>query len=116
MLKKLFPRRDQENHLLKYRQLFHQFIVDMYAKIESERLLYIRLNQKKLRMEDYIHLRDAIANDANPNDLGKMVILPATFTGSPRHMHEYTQDAMTYVRNYGRPGINFKNLFLQIYA
>jgi hypothetical protein len=23
--------------------------------------------------------------------------------GSPRHMHEYTQDAMTYVRNYGRP-------------
>ena len=27
-----------------------------------------------------------------------MVILPATFTGSPRHMREYAQDAMTYVR------------------
>ncbi|KIH43640.1 hypothetical protein ANCDUO_26349, partial [Ancylostoma duodenale] len=51
------------NHLLKCRQLFHQFVVDMYAKIESERLLYIRLNQRKLRVDDYIHLRDAIAND-----------------------------------------------------
>jgi len=85
--------------------LFHQYIVDMYAKIETERLLYIRLNQTKLRSEEYIHLR-AIVNDgnANPNDLGKMVILP-TFTGSPRHMHEYAQDAMTYVRVYVRPDL-----------
>ncbi|XP_075208651.1 uncharacterized protein LOC142315251 [Anomaloglossus baeobatrachus] len=34
-----------------------------------------------------------------------MVILPSTVTGSPRHMHEYTQDAMTYVRKYGRPDL-----------
>ncbi|XP_078521565.1 uncharacterized protein LOC144790723 [Lissotriton helveticus] len=32
-------------------------------------------------------------------------ILPATFTGSPRYMHEKTQDAMTYVRHYGRPDL-----------
>jgi hypothetical protein len=79
----------------------------MYVKIETERLLYIRLNQTKLRSEEYIHLRDAIINDGNvnTNELGKMVILPATFTGSPRHMHEYAQDAMTYVRTYGRPDL-----------
>ncbi|GFT66141.1 ATP-dependent DNA helicase [Trichonephila clavipes] len=77
----------------------------MYAKIETERLLYIRLNQTELRSEQYIHLRDAIVNDGdvNPNELGRMAILPSTFTGSPRHMHEYAQDAMTYVRAYGRP-------------
>jgi len=104
---RLMIRDNAENHILKCRQLFHQYIVDMYAKIETERLLYIRLNQTKLRSEQYIHLRDAIVNDgnANPNDLGKMVILPATFTGSPRHMHEYAQDAMTYVRVYGRPDL-----------
>ncbi|XP_073505192.1 uncharacterized protein [Phyllobates terribilis] len=34
-----------------------------------------------------------------------MVILPSTVTGSPQHMHEYTQDAMTYVRKYGRPDL-----------
>ncbi|UYV84655.1 hypothetical protein LAZ67_X002997 [Cordylochernes scorpioides] len=71
----------------------------------TERLLFIRLNQTKLRSENYIHLRDAIDTDGNPNDLGKMIILPATFAGSPRHMHEYAQDAMTYVRVYGRPDL-----------
>ncbi|UYV76661.1 hypothetical protein LAZ67_14001628 [Cordylochernes scorpioides] len=86
-------------------QLFSQYIVDMYAKIESERLLYIRLNQKELRVEEYIHLRDAVANDGMVANFGKLVILPATFTGSPRHMHEYTQDAMVFVRTYGRPDL-----------
>jgi hypothetical protein len=43
-----------------------------------------------------------VANDGNVETLGALVILPATFTGSPRNMHEYTQDAMAYVRTYGR--------------
>ena len=102
---RIMSRVGEENHILKCRQLFHQFIVDMYAKIESERLLYIRLNQRKLRSEEYIHLRDALLNDGDPNQLGKMVVLPSSVTGSPRHMHEYTQDAMTYVRKYGRPDL-----------
>ncbi|GFW51147.1 ATP-dependent DNA helicase [Trichonephila clavipes] len=104
---RLMIRQNAENHILKCRQLFHQYIVDMYAKIETERLLYIRLNQTELRSEQYIHLRDAIFNDGNvnPNELGRMAILPSTFTGSPRHMHEYAQDAMTYVRAYGRPDL-----------
>ena len=47
--------RDNEtyNHILNTRRLFQQFLVDMYAKIEAERML---LNQKKLRKEEYIHL------------------------------------------------------------
>ncbi|GFY32140.1 helitron_like_N domain-containing protein [Trichonephila clavipes] len=104
---RLMIRQNAENHILKCRQLFHQYIVDMYAKIETERLLYIRLNQTELCSEQYIHLRDAIVNDGNvnPNELGRMAILPSTFTGSPRHMHEYAQDAMTYVRAYGRPDL-----------
>ncbi|XP_017494025.1 PREDICTED: uncharacterized protein LOC108382138 [Rhagoletis zephyria] len=109
----LMIRQDVENHILKCRQLFHQYIVDMYAKIETERPLYIRLNQTELRSEEYIHLRDTIVNDGNvnPNELGRIVILPntqifgGTFTGSPRHMHEYAQDAMTYVRVYDCPDL-----------
>ncbi|GFX71443.1 helitron_like_N domain-containing protein [Trichonephila clavipes] len=100
---RMMIRENADNHILKCRQLFQQYIVDMYAKIESERLLYIRLNRVKLRSEEYIHLRDAVVNDGNLRELGKMVILPFTFTGSPRHMHEYAHDAMTYVRAYGRP-------------
>lgn len=102
---RMMVRTGSVNHILRCSQLFHQYVVDMYAKIESERLLYVRLHQKELRVDNYIHLRDAIANDGNVNNLGQLLILPSTFTGSPRHMHEYTQDAMTYVRNYGRPDL-----------
>ncbi|GBM82525.1 hypothetical protein AVEN_29317-1 [Araneus ventricosus] len=98
-------RNNSFNHILNTRQLFHQFIVDVYAKIEAERLLYIRLNQNKLRSEEYIHLKDAVATEKNVDDIGKMEILPSTFTGSPRQMHEYAQDAMTYIRSYGRPDL-----------
>lgn len=97
--------RGGHNHLLRGAKLLQQFLVDMYIKIESERLLFLRLNQKKLRAEEFVHLRDAISRDGNAEDIEKMIILPSTFTGSPRHMHEYTQDAMTYVRNYGRPDL-----------
>ncbi|CAE1325332.1 unnamed protein product [Acanthosepion pharaonis] len=93
------------NHLHRSRELFHQFIVDMAAKMESESLCYIRLNQTKLRCDCYIHLRDALRNDADPRNIGKMCILPATSTGSPRYMHARTQEAMTYVRKYGQPGL-----------
>ena len=53
---RLMIRQDEDNYILKCRQLFHQYVVDMYAKIESERLLNIRLNQTKLRSEQYINL------------------------------------------------------------
>ncbi|GBM99225.1 hypothetical protein AVEN_182331-1 [Araneus ventricosus] len=77
----------------------------MYAKIEAERLLFIRLNQKKLRVDEYIHLKDAITNDSDPANHEKLVILPSTFTGCPRNMHEYAQDAITYLRHGGKPSL-----------
>jgi hypothetical protein len=47
----LMIRRDQDNVILRYRELYHQFMVDMYVKTESERFRYLRYNQKKLRAE-----------------------------------------------------------------
>ena len=94
----LMIRKTNFNTLLRYWRLFNQFLVDMYVKIESERLCFISLN---------IHLRGAVNYDAqiNPNDLGWLVILPSTFVNSPRYLHEYTQDTFTYVRAYGRPDL-----------
>ncbi|XP_062541344.1 uncharacterized protein LOC134209376 [Armigeres subalbatus] len=102
---RMMVRENDPNHIQKYRKLFHQYAVDMYVKIETERLTFIRFNQQKLRSEEYIHLRDAVNADGNINNLGRMTILPATYIGSPRHMHEYAQDAMSYVRQYGRPDL-----------
>lgn len=99
-------REGEDNFLVKYRALFSQYLVDEYAKVETERLNYIKNNQAKLRADNYIHLKDAIGRqDTEANQLGQMVVLPSSFTGGPRYMHEKTQDAMTYVRHYGRPDL-----------
>jgi len=74
----------------------------MYAKIETERLNFIRNHQNKLRADKYIHLKDAVGRqDVDTDQLGKLVVLPSSFTGGPRYMHERAQDALTYVRHYG---------------
>jgi hypothetical protein len=98
-------RPQEDNFILRCGKLFHQYAVDMYAKIESERLNYLRFNQAALRSEEYIHLQDAIVNDGDVNNIGRLTILPTTYIGSPRHMHQYTQDAMSYVSKYGRPDL-----------
>ncbi|UYV73419.1 hypothetical protein LAZ67_10003111 [Cordylochernes scorpioides] len=100
---RMMARAGEFNSLLRYGMLTNQFWVDMYAKVESERLSFIRRNQKKLRTENYIHLQDALRADENLANIGQIVILPSSFTGGPRYLHERTQDATTYVRSYGRP-------------
>ena len=39
--------------------------------------------------------------DGDPSNVGCRIILPSTFTGGPRYMHERQQDAISYVRKYG---------------
>ena len=59
-----------------------------------------------MRADSYGNLRDSILeSDADPQAVGQRVILPATFTGGPRYIHERAQDAMAYVREFGRPDI-----------
>jgi hypothetical protein len=53
-------REGEDNYLVNYRSLFSKYLVDEYAKIETERLNYIKNNQAKLRADSYIHLKDVI--------------------------------------------------------
>jgi hypothetical protein len=59
--------REGGNHVLRCASFFHQHVVDQYATIESERLRYIQLNQRRLRAEKYVYLRDAVNADGCPN-------------------------------------------------
>lgn len=59
----IMMREDEANHIHQFKQLFIQFLVDMYAKVESERLLYLRTHQKELRAESYVHLQDALRRE-----------------------------------------------------
>ncbi|XP_055910606.1 uncharacterized protein LOC129944971 [Eupeodes corollae] len=94
---RLMIRENSDNYLLRFRRLLQQYCVDMYVKIGTERLTFIPLNQAKLRLEEYIHLRDAISTEGDSENVGRLTILPATYVYFilPRHLHEYAQDAMT---------------------
>ena len=97
--------RANEMPLGRFGKLFSKFAVDMFVKIISERLLYIRLHQKELLVDSYHNLQEAVNRGESARNVGRRFILPSSFTGGPRYMHEYTQDGMTYVRNYGRPDL-----------
>ena len=58
----LMTRIDEGQWIQRYGRIFQQYITDMYAKVENQRLLYIRNNQKKIRSELYSGLQDVIAN------------------------------------------------------
>ena len=57
--------------LLRFKEVTGQFMVDMFVKIETERLNYIRYNQSSLRATEYIHLKDAINLDGNAQNGGQ---------------------------------------------
>ena len=86
-------------------RLILQFVVDMYVKIESQRLLWVTSNQRKLCADVYQGVVDAILNDANAVLDGVRVVLPSSFTGSPRQMNQLFQDSMAIVRTFGKPDL-----------
>ncbi|XP_072760469.1 uncharacterized protein [Anoplolepis gracilipes] len=99
--------RDEFNVFLLGRRLFQQWLVNNYVKIEKDRIKYCKDHQKQLRTETYQGLKDymqTMANNLNGR-IGKMVILPSTFIGSPRNMLQNYQDAMAIVSKFGKPDL-----------
>ncbi|XP_076044682.1 uncharacterized protein LOC143027298 [Oratosquilla oratoria] len=86
-------------------KLFQQYIVDAYVKVEGCRLKFIAENQAQLRVAMYSGLMDHLARNNENEDPGVPVILPSSFTGSPRNMQQCYQDAMAIVCKYGRPDL-----------
>lgn len=81
--------------------------MDNYVKIEKDRIEFIKENQRKIRAETYSGLVDYMntaAQNADPR-VGRIVILPSSFSGSPRNMMRHYQDAMGIVRKFGKPDL-----------
>ena len=101
----LFMVRDQDSDVLhRCKDLFQQLMVDSFCKIESERLGYLGRSQDKVRAADYDTLRRGLMDQTGDlTKIGKRTVLPSSFTGGPRYYHKKQQDAMAYVRKYGKP-------------
>jgi len=84
--------------------LFQQYLVDAYCRAEAQRLAYIRMHQDDLRAEAYSTLQSATQEDSfqdGVTKIGRQVILPSSYPGSPRAMQQNYLDAMAIVRRYG---------------
>ncbi|GAU50322.1 hypothetical protein TSUD_409250 [Trifolium subterraneum] len=91
------------------RRLFQQFVVDCYTMIESLRLKFIRENQQTIRCDILSGLQEAMdRGETDPSNVGKKIVLPASFTGGRRYMFNNCQDAMAICKKYGYPDLVFK--------
>ncbi|XP_018462957.1 uncharacterized protein LOC108834093 [Raphanus sativus] len=103
---KLMERASHFNVLLHSGKLFQQFIVDAYTMMEGERIGYLKLNQKTLRADNYSNISDfASTGNKDSSMCGRRVVLPATFVGGPRYMHEKYMDAMAVCSHFGYPDL-----------
>ena len=60
----------------------------------------------KIRVDLYFGLVDAVAaDDTLSKDCGCKVVLPSSYTGSPRQMFELYKDVMRIVRKYNKPDL-----------
>ncbi|XP_073300590.1 uncharacterized protein [Primulina huaijiensis] len=87
-------------------RLLQQYAVDMYIKLETTRLDYFRRNQAEMRSELYQGIVDSIINgETKGNEIGRKIVLPASFIGGPRDMRRRYLDAMALVRKFGKPNL-----------
>ncbi|GJZ51267.1 ATP-dependent DNA helicase PIF1 [Tanacetum coccineum] len=99
-------RPNESSTLLRGGRLFQQYLVDAYTAVEEQRLNWTRNNQDALRVELYHNLCDAVTRgDTSAVGLGKRIVLPRTFTGSPRYMMQNYQDAMALCQTFTNPGL-----------
>nr|GFC38855.1 hypothetical protein CTI12_AA123990 [Tanacetum cinerariifolium] len=97
-------RQNQGTTLLRGCRLFQQYLVDAFTAIEEQRLNWTRNNQDTLRVNLYHNLYDAMTRgDTSAAGLGKRIVLPRTYVGSPRYMMHNYQDAMALCWAYGNP-------------
>ena len=85
-------------------RLFQQYVVDAYVKLESQRISWVLNNQSKLRLDTLFGLLDFLETGNDGSQLsGKPIILPASFGGSPRSLHQSYLDSMAIVARFGKP-------------
>ena len=99
----LHSRPNEFSTILRGCRLFQTYLVDMFACIDQQRLHFIRTQQKRLRvtllngMEDALSLND---DEVDLNQIGQRIILPSSYLGGPRDMHQRYLDGMAIARHF----------------
>ncbi|GKC56904.1 DNA helicase [Tanacetum coccineum] len=100
----LHDRINSFNYLSKTGRLFQQYMVTAFCAVEQNRIDFIREHQNDIRNEYLSGIYDAIRRgDSDGSDCGGRLILPQSFTGSPRYMYAHYLDALAICRVHGNP-------------
>jgi hypothetical protein len=100
---RLHPRPNEFSTILRACRLFQTYLVDMFACIDQERLRFIRTQQPRLRVTMLNGIEDALSNnddDIDLNQLGQRIILPSSYIGGPRELHQRYLDGMAIARHF----------------
>ncbi|CAN1778537.1 ATP-dependent DNA helicase PIF1 [Linum perenne] len=99
---RLQHRQNEGTTLLRGGKALQHYIVDAFSTIDQNRLIYLRNHQKELRSEFYQGLADAFhRGDISADNLGN-IILPATYTGSPRYMRQLFLDSTSICQYFSK--------------
>jgi hypothetical protein len=86
--------------------LFQQYIIDAWDLTEDLDIHWLRFNQKEFHADLYQNARHAFsARHLPPDQVGRRIVLPSSFTGGDRFMQKLYQDSMAIVRHFGRPAL-----------
>jgi hypothetical protein len=99
----IFDRTGKFSAILHGRNLYQELLVDLYICVERSRLNFFRFNQAQIKADVYSGIQESFNNDLDVE--GRRVILPSSFSGSPRNMQQLYQDSMASVRHYGAPSL-----------
>ena len=109
----ILPRdNDNENYLLRSGRLFQEFVVIGWSIVERQRLFWHEQNQKSLRADKYINVKEAIeeradqlhSDDHQRPKIGRK-ILASSFVGGPRWYNSKFQDGMAICAEYRKPDL-----------
>ncbi|KAJ7559304.1 hypothetical protein O6H91_04G078700 [Diphasiastrum complanatum] len=78
-------------------RLLQEYACDMMAKMVQNNMNYYYSNQHSFRREIRSGIVDAVGAHSSSN-IGTQVVLPSSYIGSSRHMHQQYQDAKAVVR------------------
>ena len=103
----------ESDFLFRCGRLFQEYICLAYAVVESQKLKFHKNNQGALRADSYKNVKETLTERVPIGDkisggdhslkIGKRVILPKSFVGSPRWYNSKFQDGMAICRKYHKP-------------
>ncbi|CAN1317212.1 ATP-dependent DNA helicase PIF1 [Linum perenne] len=98
-------RADEGKTLIRGGKMLQHYCIDAFTTVEQSRLSYIRYHQKELRSDIYQGLYDAFRRgDLRANNIGDL-ILPSSYTCSPRYMKQLYLDGMAICQYFGNPDL-----------